>query len=100
MPRKPNARKRPAGDRMDFRLSPEQKALIEKAAAYSGETLTGFALATLIDEARRVVREHESVTLTVRDRERFLELLDSPPEPGRGLRRAARRHREIISRSE
>ena len=41
MARSTNARKRSSEDRMDFRLDSEHKALIEKAAAYSGETLTG-----------------------------------------------------------
>ncbi|HET9985177.1 MAG TPA: DUF1778 domain-containing protein [Longimicrobiales bacterium] len=87
-------------DRMDFRLSSEHKALIEKAAAYSGESLTGFAVSTLVTEARRIVREHEIVALSAADRDRFLALLDRPPAPADSLRRAGRRHRDLISRSE
>jgi uncharacterized protein (DUF1778 family) len=94
------APKRPSDERMDFRVSHAHKTLIEKAAAYSGESLTGFAVATLVDEARRVVREHESVALLAHDRDRFVALLDNPPPPSEALRRAARRHRELISRSE
>jgi uncharacterized protein (DUF1778 family) len=94
------ARKRTNEDRMDFRLESEHKALIEKAAAYSGESLTGFAVSTLVAEARRIVREHETVVLSAPDRDRFLALLDRPPAPTDALRRAARRHRALISRSE
>lgn len=94
------ARKRSSQGRMDFRLSPDHKALIEKAAAYSGESLTGFAVATLVSEARRILREHETVALSARDRDRFLALLDNPPAPSDALRRAARRHRDLIVRSE
>ncbi|HET7322053.1 MAG TPA: DUF1778 domain-containing protein, partial [Longimicrobiaceae bacterium] len=89
----------PREDRMDVRLPREHKALIEKAAAFSGESLTGFAVSTLVREARRIIQEHEFVTLSARDRERFVELLDNPPSPGEALRRAAESHRRLITRS-
>jgi len=85
---------------MDFRLERGHKALIEKAAAYSGESLTGFAVSTLVREARRVVQEHESVTLTARDRDRFLSLLDDPPAPNEALRRAAERQPDPLKGAE
>lgn len=85
---------------MDFRLSSAHKALVEKAAVYSGDSLTGFAVATLVEEARRVIREHESVELTARDRDRFLSLLDNPACPSDDLVRARSRYDEIITRSD
>lgn len=87
-------------ERMDFRVAPEHKALIERAAAYQGETTSGYAISTLVREAQQVIREHELLTLSDRDRDRFLELLADPPEPTEALRRAARRHRGLIARSE
>jgi uncharacterized protein (DUF1778 family) len=94
------ARKRSSEGRMDVRLAGEHKALIEKAAAYAGESLTGFAVSTLVREARRVVQEHESVTLSAHGRERFLALLDNPPAPSDALLRAAERHAERVVHSE
>ena len=94
------AERGPSEDRMDFRLSHAHKTLIEKAAAYSGESLTGFAVAALVEEARRVVREHEIVALSAHDRDRLLSLLDNPPPPSEALRGARRRHRDLISQSE
>jgi uncharacterized protein (DUF1778 family) len=86
---------------MDFRLGGVQKALIEKAAEYSGESLTGFAVSTLVREARRVIQEHEAVvTLSTRDRERFVALLDGPPVPNEALQRAAERYPDVVVRSE
>ncbi len=46
-------------DRMDFRLERDHKALIEKAAAYCGESLTGFAVSTLV--APRAVRHRAAL---------------------------------------
>ncbi len=100
MPRSNAARNQSSEDRLDFRLTSEHRALIEKAAAYSGESLTGFAVSTLVSEARRIVQEHETVTLSASDRDRFLALLDNPPAPPDTLRRAAQRHQDLIVCSE
>lgn len=82
--------------RLNFRLAPEVKALIERAARYSGETVTSYAVSTLVRDARKVVQEHEVTTLSERDWALFASLLDAPPPPSEALRRAARRHREVI----
>jgi len=86
--------------RLNFRLDPEIKALIERAAHYSGETVTSYAVSTLVRDARKVVQEHEVTTLSDRDRDLFLALLDNPPEPNDALRRAAARYREMITGNE
>ncbi len=88
-----------AKSRVDFRLDREHKALIERAAAYRGETVSGYAISTLVREAQRVVREHEITTLSDTDRDRFLELLAQPAEATDASKRAARRHRDLITRS-
>ncbi len=46
--------------------------------------------------SRRTVQEQEPTTLSDRDREIFLSLMDDPPAPNDALRRAAARHRELI----
>ncbi|HEU0055453.1 MAG TPA: DUF1778 domain-containing protein [Longimicrobium sp.] len=85
-----------AGARLSFRVNPALKSLIERAALYSGETVTSYAVSTLADAARRVVREHEMTMLSDRDRDLFLDLLDNPPPPNEALRRAAASYRERI----
>jgi uncharacterized protein (DUF1778 family) len=44
--------------------------------------------------------EQKTIVLSATDRDRFLELLGSPPQPNEALRRTAQRHRELIARSE
>lgn len=46
-----------------------------------------------------IVGTGEVARLSDADRNRFLELVSAPPGPTPTLRRAARRHRELISRS-
>ncbi len=79
--------------RCDFRISSQTKALIEHAAALNGQTLTEFAVATLVEKARQVLHEENVRTLTARDARRFLHILDEK-EPNPALRQAARKYKK------
>ncbi len=83
-------------DRLSFRVDPEVKALVDHAAALSGQSATAFAVATLAERAREVVARHEVTTLSARDVQRFLALLESPPVVSPSLQRAAERHRGLV----
>jgi uncharacterized protein (DUF1778 family) len=84
-------------ERVDLRLPPEQKRLIEQAATLSGLTVSGFILGSTLDRAREVLRETTIIELSGRDRDRFLAALDDDrARPGPALRRAARRHKQML----
>jgi uncharacterized protein (DUF1778 family) len=83
----------PRHDQIDFRLSPQQKELLEQAAATTGQSLTDFATTTLLEKAREVLRLEHALRLSERDARRFLELLDADTEPNEALTNAARRYR-------
>jgi hypothetical protein len=51
-------------------------------------------------EAEAVITEAEKLRLSERDSLRVLDLLENPPEPTPALRRAFRRHRELIQEFE
>ena len=71
--------------RINLRTSPEAKALIERAAAIMGSTVSGFMLQNAYEAASRVVAQQEAITLSDRDRDAFLAMLDNPPEPPQTL---------------
>ena len=79
--------------RLEARITPEQKALFSKAAALTGRSLSDFVVASAYEAAARTVREHEAMTLSVRDREIFVRALLNHPAPGARLRKAARRYK-------
>ena len=99
----PNAASRAANgrtraERLETRVTAEQKSLIERAAALQGRTLTDFVLTSVQDAARRAIEEHQQLALSVRDSEAFVDaLLESPagkrpsPRYGPPLSRAGRR---------
>lgn len=86
--------------RLSIRLAQEQKRLIERAATYYGLNTTDFTIATLVERAREVVQDHELIELSDRDRDRFIHILDNPPEPNEALRKANQRYRKLIISSE
>ena len=84
-------------ERLDIRLSSENKGLIAQAAELAGLNLTKFTLLTLVEKARQVVDRHAVVKMSSSDRDKFFSLLDNPPKPSDALNRAAQRHRESVA---
>jgi uncharacterized protein (DUF1778 family) len=79
--------------RLEVRLTKEHKRLLEQAAAVTGQTLSSFTASTLIARAREVVEGYFRTTLSPRDWERFLEIIEEK-EPPPELVEAVRRHFE------
>jgi len=77
-------------ERIDLRTSREVKELIQRAAELLGTTMSAFIIHRSYDAAREVLAEQESLVLTDRERDQFLELLDSPPEPNPVLKQLLR----------
>lgn len=80
--------------RLEIRLKSDTKGLILQAAELRNQTITQFVVATLAEEAGKVVAEHERTVLSNRDRDLFLKLLDAPPRPNKALRKAAEDYRK------
>lgn len=80
--------------RINFRLRGDQKQVIEQAAAQTGQSVTDFAVSTLLLRAREVMQEHTETRLSQRDRDLLLALLDDPnTEPNDALAAADQRYR-------
>ena len=82
--------------RLNFRLPPEAKEKIERAAVVSGLTTTDFAIHALVNSADEVLERYHVTTLSDRDRDIFLKMLDSPPPPNEALKKAAKRYKQTI----
>jgi uncharacterized protein (DUF1778 family) len=82
--------------RIDVRPDQEAKARLDRAAARLGIPLASFVLSAALERAQQVLAG-EARVLSDRDRDRVLALLDgSAPAPNSGLKKAMKRHREII----
>jgi uncharacterized protein (DUF1778 family) len=78
--------------RIEIRVDREQKALLEKAAALTGSSLTSFMLSTCIEDAMQLLDEHYTTTLSNEAFDELLELLAHPPEPNEALIRLLKKH--------
>ncbi len=72
--------------RINLRTSPEAKALIERAAAMMGSTVSGFMLQNAYEAARRIVAESDTLMLSQKAFEAFVATCENPPEPTDALR--------------
>ena len=80
--------------RLDIRLPENTKDLIQQAAGLRNQTITQFVLATLSEEAGKIVQQHQRTVLSDRDRDLFLKMLDTPPKPNKVLKKAAERYKK------
>src|SRR5580704_13073864 len=88
-----SARGRTRAGRLETRVTPDQKNLIERAAALQGRTVTDFVLTSVQDAARRAIEEHQRIDLSVRDSQAFVEALIKPQPVNDRLRDTVRRYR-------
>ena len=79
-------------ERLETRLSHAQKELIQHAANLLGRSLTDFVLNSSQEAAKKVIREHEIITLTAAESNQFVHTLLNPPEPCTTLKEAAKRY--------
>ena len=73
--------------RINLRTSPEAKALIERAAAIMGSTVSSFMLQNAYDAARRIVADKDTLMLSHEAFEAFVADCEKPAKPTRSLRK-------------
>ena len=95
---KPSSRDKAKKERLEARITPDQKDLFTRAAAINGLTLTSFVIASAQEKAVTTVRDHEAITLSDNDRKVFVDALLNPPEPSEALRDAARLHKQHVAK--
>jgi uncharacterized protein (DUF1778 family) len=76
-------------ERMELRVAPSVRKLIQRATAVSGLAAGDLAY----EGARRILEEHERMVLRGADRDAFLNAVSNPPPPAERLVSALRRHR-------
>ncbi len=78
-------------DRIELRVTKEEKRLLAAAAAYERLDVTSFIMRNVLPAAREIVEHAERIVLSARDSARILKLLENPPKPTPALLAAARR---------
>lgn len=88
-----------ASARLEFRVRPDRKSMIERAAEIAHEPVSEFARTAAEEKAEQIIREHE-VTTTVPAEffDELLAALDTPATPNAALTRAGERAHTLLSR--
>jgi uncharacterized protein (DUF1778 family) len=88
-----------ASARLEFRVRPDRKSLIERAAELVHEPVSEFARAAAEEKADRIIREYEATTTVPAEFfDDLLDALDAPASPNTALTRAGDRARELVTR--
>ena len=84
----------PKQERLEARITPDQKRLIERAAKLRGTTVTEFVVASAQQAATDTIKNFEVLTLRDEARRVFVNAVLNPPQPNEAARAAARRYKE------
>ncbi|KKI42998.1 type II toxin-antitoxin system TacA family antitoxin [Obesumbacterium proteus] len=77
--------------RIDLRLTDEDKNAIEEAAAMSNQTITQFMLTSASERAAEVIEQHRRLILSDESWNLVMDAISAPPAPNDRLKRAAKR---------
>jgi uncharacterized protein (DUF1778 family) len=83
------------GARLNFRLPAELKQTIEEAAACMGQSVSDFAVSTLVQSARDIIEQDNLTRLSKTDRGVFISLLDEDAHPNKALATAAAKYKRL-----
>ena len=78
-------------ERIELRLTAEQKRTIEQAATISGRSVTDFSVPLLVEEASEIIREDRELRMSQEAWEAFNEILNRPAKSLSGLADLLRR---------
>lgn len=87
----------PSTERMNFRIKPRIKQVIQRAAALSGVDDSVFTMNAAYRSALETIAAHERTVLLPVDHAAFFAALDQPPPPTDKLRAAVARHRKTVA---
>lgn len=72
--------------RMELKTTKETKELLSRAALLDGMDLSAFMLASAIEKARAVLKDHAAITLSTEGQQKLVNLLNEQPEPNKAMK--------------
>lgn len=75
-------------DRIEFRTSHDERQQIETAASFLGMNISSYLRMVALECSTEVLKSSETLILSNRDRDLFLQALENPPRPNKNLKKA------------
>ncbi len=85
-------------ERLEARVTREQKRIIERAAELRGTSVTEFVVVSAQQAATKTIKGFETLSLRGEAREVFVNALLNPPAPNAAAKAAARRYKQRLGR--
>jgi uncharacterized protein (DUF1778 family) len=89
-------KREPADERITARLPRSTRSIIERAAAIYGASINQFIVQAAVERANEVLQSMETLKLSSRDAQVFMDALANPPEPNKKLLDAVHAHDRLI----
>ncbi len=83
--------------RLVARASTEVQEIIQRAADYSGATLSQFLIQSAMEKARNVIERTETLHLSMAGADALFVALDNPPKANNKLLKAAQRYKDTVN---
>lgn len=83
--------------RLIARASAENQAIIQRAADYSGATLSQFLIESAMEKARDVIERTETLRVSMTGADALFAALENPPKANVKLRQAAQRYKDTVN---
>lgn len=83
--------------RLVARTSTEIQELIQRAADYSGTTLSQFLIESATSKAYEVIERTETLHLSMAGADALCAALDNPPKPNEKLLEAAKHYKDTVN---
>lgn len=84
-------------DRIDVRISKEQKDLFKYASELSGfKSLTEFVVFCIKSESNRIINDNNKILKSIEDKKIFVDALLNPPAPNDKLKKAYSTYKEFV----
>ena len=85
-------------ERLEARVTREQKRIIERAAELRGTSVTEFVVVSAQQAATETIKDFETLRLRGEARKVFVNALLNPPAPNAAAKAAARRYKQRLGR--
>ena len=81
-------------ERLEARVTPDQKSLFKRAAELHGTSLSDFVVIKMQEAATETITRFDTLRLRDEDRALFISTLLNPPKPTEFAKAAAARYKE------
>ena len=85
-------------ERLDVRTNANEKKKFEEAASLLGMNLSSFVRMSVLEKSTQVLRQHDTIFLSDKARDAFLEALQNPPKPNKELKKAFKEYEKLVER--